>query len=250
MLVKQSTHSRVATIGDLSESDRQRMYTILCEHFSDVDRNVFESDLREKNWVVLVEDDDGQIQGFSTLQRMSLAFEGRQVHAFFSGDTVLSQAVMGDASWIPVWTRLVFSEAAKLAPDKCYWLLLTATHRTYRILPSCFHDFLPRQGQLAAPAMKQLMGQFVRKKFPQEFREEHGLVVLSKPIPYRRAEQVEREVESAEHHSATRFFKQANPDFLRGDFLCCLTEITPHNLTPLGLRILNPGATRRTTLAE
>ena len=94
------------------------------------------------------------------------------------------------------------------------------------------------------------MGHFVRKKFPEEFREESGLVVLSKSIPYRRAEQVEREVESAEHHSATVFFKQANPNFLRGDFLCCLTEITPENLTPLGQRILNPASIRQTTMAE
>lgn len=249
MHVKQSTHSRVANIGDLTESDSQRMYEILCEHFADVDRKVFDSDLREKSWVVLVEDDRGEIQGFSTLQRMTLLANGRRVHAFFSGDTVLSNAIMGDASWIPVWTRHVFGEAARLAPEKSYWLLLTATHRTYRILPTCFKEFLPRPDKVASPEMKALMGQFVRKKFPQEFREDSGLVVLSKSIPYRRPEQVEREVDSAEHHSATRYFKKVNPDFLRGDFLCCLTELSPENLTTLGQRILSPETVRRTTTA-
>lgn len=246
---KQSTRSRVVSIGDLSEADRQRMYTILCEHFTGVDKEVFDSDLREKSWVICVEDDSGQIQGFSTLQRMTVPFGDGQAHAFFSGDTVLSSQVMGDASWIPVWTRHVFREAAKLAPEKSYWLLLTATHKTYRILPSCFEEFIPRPNQSVSPILVELMGKFVRKKFPQEFRPESGLVVLSKAIPYRHANQVEREAESGEHRSATRYFKKVNPKFLRGDFLCCLTEIDPNNLTLLGQRILNPAPTRHTMAA-
>jgi len=248
-MVKQSTQSRVVNVGDLSEPDYEKMYNILCEHFANVDKKVFESDLREKNWVIRVEDTDGNIQGFSTLQLMTLHHSGGRAHAFFSGDTVLSKAVMGDASWIPVWTRHVFAEAAKLAPEKCYWLLLTATHKTYRILPSCFREFIPRPDQSAQPLLKDLMAKFVRQKFPQEFREETGLVVLSKAIPYRHALQVEREADSSEHHNATRYFKQANPDFLRGDFLCCLTEILPGNMTPLGLRILKPHSTLDTTEA-
>ncbi len=249
MVVKQGTRSRVVHIGDLSEDDHHQMYAILCEHFAGVEREVFESDLREKTWVIRVEDASGRIKGFSTLQRMTIPFGSSQVHAFFSGDTVLARDVMGDSSWIPVWTRHVFREAAKLAPEKCYWLLLTATHKTYRILPSCFEEFIPRPNQAASPVMKELMGKFVRKKFPQEFSEERGLVVLSKAIPYRHAGQVEREAESGEHRGATRYFKEVNPDFLRGDFLCCLTELHPENMTPLGLRILNPAAARRTTAA-
>lgn len=249
MMVKQSTQSRVVNVGDLSERDCEKMYAILCEHFSNVDRDVFESDLREKDWVIRVEDANGEIRGFSTLQRMTAHHNGHQVHAFFSGDTVLSQPVMGDASWIPVWTRHVFSEAAKLAPEKCYWSLLTATHKTYRMLPSCFNEFIPRPDKPALPHMRELMAKFVRQKFPHEFIEDAGLVVLSKTIPYRNAPQVERDADSSEHHNATRYFKQANPNFLRGDFLCCLTEISPNNLTSLGLRILKPHSVRDTTPA-
>ena len=248
-MVKQSTQSRVVNVGNLSERDYAQMFKIICEHFNNIEKNVFESDLREKNWVILVEDNDGNIQGFSTLQLMTLHHDGGRVHAFFSGDTVLSQAVMGDASWIPVWTRYVFAEAAKLAPDKCYWLLLTATHKTYRILPSCFKEFIPRPSQSAEPLLKVVMEKFVRLKFPHEFVEETGLVVLSKSIPYRHSSVVEREADSSEHHDATRYFKQVNPDFLRGDFLCCLTEILPSNMTSLGLRILKPHSAVGTTKA-
>lgn len=249
-MAQQSTRSRVVNIEDLSDNHRQRMYTILCEHFSDVDRHVFENDLKEKDWVVCVEDADGRIQGFSTLQRMSIPFGSGQVHAFFSGDTVLSHKVMGDASWIPVWTRHVFQQTAKLSPEKCYWLLLTATHKTYRMLPSCFVDYIPMAGQTSSPLLKDLMGQFVRKKFPQEYREETGLVVLSKTIPYRNANQVEREADSGEHHPATRFFKQVNPEFLRGDFLCCFTELSTQNMTSIGRRILNPSSARQTMMVD
>lgn len=247
--IKHSTRSRIVSVADLSESDRDRMYGILCEHFSNVEKDVFEKDLSEKDWVVRVENVDGKIQGFSTLQRMSLPHNGHTVHAFFSGDTVLTQDVMGDATWIPVWTQHVFNEAAKLAPEKTYWLLLTATHKTYRILPSCFHEFFPRPEVAPNPDIKNLMGKFVRLKFPADFREESGLVVLSNPIPYRHAGAVELESEASEHHMATRYFKQINPNFLRGDFLCCFTEINPKNLNALGTRILRSNSHRGTTAA-
>jgi hypothetical protein len=244
-MTKLRTYPYVVTPEDLGAEERQRMYSVLCEHFDNVDRDTFESDLSEKDWVIRIDDAEGCIQGFSTLQHMVARWRGERVHAIFSGDTVLSRAYMSESSWMGTWTQLAFSKAAELAPEKCYWLLLTATHRTFRILPSCFHRHYPDPGRPDDAEARALTGLFVRQKFPQEFCEETGTVVLENAIPYRHASEVE--AASGEHREANRWFRKANPGYLRGDFLCCLTELEPDNLTALGQRILNMPIAQETT---
>lgn len=231
------TFPRVVTQEELGGQDRDRMYAILCEHFDNVDRDVFGADLAEKDWIIRVDDEQGQIQGFSTLKHMVAQLDGERVHAFFSGDTVLSPQYLSESSWMGVWIDLVLEQAGRFAPEKAYWLLMTATHRTYRILPSCFHDYIPHLERPTSPKMGRLLEVFSRQKFPQEFQADTGTVVLEHAIPYRNADDVE--AAAGEHHPANRFFRQMNPGYLRGDFLCCLAEVSLDNLNRLGRRFVS-----------
>ena len=231
------TFPHVVTQEDLGTQDRDRMYSIICEHFDNVDREVFDHDLAEKDWIIRVDDEQGTIQGFSTLRHMVGHLDGERVHAFFSGDTVLSRQYLSESSWMGVWIDLALEQAARFAPEKSYWLLMTATHRTYRILPSCFNQYIPHMEVPPDPKMRELLEIFAVQKFPGEFVPEAGVVVLANPIPYRNAEEVE--ASAGEHHAANRFFRQRNPGYLRGDFLCCLAEISFENLNRLGRRFVS-----------
>jgi len=247
MKEQRRTFPSVTAPEDLTASERDRMYAILGEHFENVERGVFEKDLAEKDWVIRIDDAAGRIQGFSTLCRMTVQHLGERVHAFFSGDTVLAKAYMSESSWMSVWSDLAFSQAARLAPEKAYWLLLTATQRTYRILPSCFRSFHPDPKRDPDRDTLALLGKFVQQKFPDEYQAHTGTVVLRRPIPYRSAQEIE--AAAGEHHEANRWFRLMNPGYLRGDFLCCLTELTPGNLTSIGQRILSSLPVPQTTLA-
>jgi hypothetical protein len=231
------THPFITTPDELSSVDIDRMHAIMCEHFEGVNRRIFEKDLYEKNWIIRIDDVQGKIQGFSTLQHMVAEYQGERIHAFFSGDTVLAKAYMSESSWMSVWIRHAIQQASLLAPEKVYWLLTTATHRTYRILPSCFKRYIPDVNSPPAPDIREIMGIFARQKFGNEFQPETDTVVLVNAVPYRYAEEVE--AAGGEQHAANRFFRQKNPGYLRGDFLCCLAEISVGNLRPLGLKILN-----------
>src|SRR4029079_10435465 len=48
--------------SDLIDAQRDAMYELLCDHFEGVTRSVFENDLAEKDWAVLLEDSGGRIR--------------------------------------------------------------------------------------------------------------------------------------------------------------------------------------------
>jgi hypothetical protein len=230
------SYSCVVKVDELSPKDREDMFLILEEHFAGLDRVIFNRDLDEKDWVVRINDAQGHIEGFSTLKVLTQDFDGERIHGFFSGDTVLSKRFTGDPTWIPVWGDHVFAEAALLKPEKSYWVLLTATHRTYRILPVCFKEYIPNPHKPNDPRLKEILDGFVRQKFPEEYDAGSGLVVLSKSIPYKNLEDVKSKF--GDHHFYTDFFRKLNPHYERGDFLCCMTELCPENLTDSCVRIV------------
>jgi hypothetical protein len=231
-----SSYSKILKTDEISSIDCKRMFAILSEHFANLKFDIFERDLREKDWIVTIYSGDDKIEGFSTLKVLTQEFEGEKMHAFFSGDTVLSKAFSGNPTWIPVWADHVFAQAELMSPEKCYWLLLTATHRTYRILPTCFKQFAPNPKQPTNKRFKQIMDNFVTQKFPDEYDPDQGVVILSDSIPYKEVEEIK--AQQGEHHFYTKYFREINPTFDRGNFLCCMTEIDPANVTPSGLRIL------------
>jgi len=48
---------------DLTRSQRAAMLALMQEHFAGVTEELFDRDLAEKNWVILLEDDRGQLRG-------------------------------------------------------------------------------------------------------------------------------------------------------------------------------------------
>ncbi|MDD9939808.1 MAG: ferredoxin [Myxococcales bacterium] len=231
----QTVDAHMVTPRDLDAKDRERMYGLMCWHFEGVDREAFEQDVAEKDWILRMDDPVGSIQGFTTLKLLRQDYENHHAYGFFSGDTVLAPEFMSQSSWLRVWSRHIFRVASEL-DGPAYWVLLTATHRTYRIISTAFSRFHPDPRVPASSKMQRLLGDFVRQKFPEEYDEDKGVVKLKVPVAYRYQEEVE--AACAEGNSHNRFFRTANPGYLRGDFLCCLTEIRRDNITALGRRIL------------
>jgi len=54
-------------VACLSPEQLDRMYALMKDYYENVDRLVFESDLKEKDWVLVINDDNSdRIVGFST----------------------------------------------------------------------------------------------------------------------------------------------------------------------------------------
>ncbi|RUY60491.1 hypothetical protein EN965_29680, partial [Mesorhizobium sp. M7A.F.Ca.CA.001.05.1.1] len=126
---------------ELTPAERDRMFALYETYYEAVDRNVFERDLAEKDAVVIIRC-DREIIGFSTYLVRPLTVGGETVHYLFSGDTVLHSARWGD----PVLLRGFFraAGAAKAAvAGRLFWFPIIKGHRTFRILPNFFREFVP-----------------------------------------------------------------------------------------------------------
>lgn len=220
---------------ELSLFEREEMYRLMSSHFDDVEPADFDRDLMEKSWIITISEAGKRILGFTTVMRLATQIDGKQICALFSGDTVLDLSIWGASSWMRALAAYAEREIQASGFDQVSWLLLTATHRTYRVLPALFHDFYPRPHVEIPPEVKQRLDAFVRIKFADEYDTVTGTVHLKKPTPVR-----------ATRHSIasrglsspySRFFATRNPQFLNGDYLACITDLSPSNRTAAGRRL-------------
>jgi len=233
------SHTTVITtnhrVDEIDAKARARMFELMCAQFENVDREQFNRDLDEKDDVFLVTTPDGQVQGFSTLVALETEVAGKPIVGLFSGDTIIDPGHWADRQFLRIVGQRLFARAAQWPDRTVYWLLLTCTFRSYRLLTAVYQDYAPRHDVATPSDTKADLDALVSLKFPREYHAEQGLVILEKPTPVR----TERADIDTRHLNDVHvdYFVQANPCHARGDFLCCLTELVPSNLSPLGHRL-------------
>jgi len=229
---------RVQRPQELTLAERNEMYGLLADYFVNVTRPHFETDLVEKEWVILLADTaTGQIQGFSTLMRLQVTVDNQSVVAFFSGDTIIHRDYWGEVELPRLWGRHVFNLAETIGNKaRVYWFLISSGYKTYRFLPVFFREFYPTYLRPTPPNIKRIMDALALAKFPSEYDSERGIIRFAKAAPLRSgvAEITERRLKDP--HVA--FFVVANPGHAEGDQLPCLVELTRTNLTVAGRRML------------
>ncbi|MBW4507370.1 MAG: hypothetical protein KME64_12775 [Scytonematopsis contorta HA4267-MV1] len=229
-------HSRLLRTIDLSCQEKNAMFSLLGNHFKGVKRNVFESDLSNKNWVILLKDKNTkQLQGFSTLLMYKTQFQGENISVVYSGDTIVDPSAWSSSSLSRTWISSVNKLRTEYSQGKLYWLLISSGFRTYRFLPIFWKEFYPRYDIVTPNNISVLTKFLAQERFGEYYDENTGVVrfpyphVLEKElltIPPERME--DRHIE---------FFALQNPGYTKGEELVCITEITESNLTSAGKRM-------------
>jgi hypothetical protein len=243
---------RIVPQPKLDARERLAMFDLLSTSFVGVDLGTFEGDLAQKNWAILLEDDGGQLRGFSTLlvyrsgvgSDLDFLVGGNPVSptrksrsdpmtVVYSGDTIVDRAWWGSSALPLTWLRAVRELAPSQAGEAIYWLLLTSGYRTYRFLPVFFREYYPRVD--SEPAAKSLLDTLAGEQFGDLYDPSRGIVRFTRPqvlvpelldVPQGRAR---------DRHVS--FFLDRNPGYVCGDELACLTRIDDDNLTPAGRRM-------------
>ena len=66
---------------DVAPADRDAMFALMDRHYDNIDRDTFESDLAEKDWIIRINDPDtGALVGFSTQVLLSARVERAAHH--------------------------------------------------------------------------------------------------------------------------------------------------------------------------
>jgi hypothetical protein len=220
----------------LTHSQQARMLEILSNNFAQITPDRFAADLAEKNWVILIKDDENRLVGFSTILLYTTTFEGSPLAVLYSGDTIIERDAWGSAALPRTWIHSVWQLHAAQCPTlPLYWLLLTGGYRTYRFLSVFWRRFYPSYEADTPERFRRLLHQLARGKFGNRFDPASGVVRLGQPLcnallPVPDGKRTDPNV---------AFFLEKNPGYPRGDELACLCELSRDNLTPAGWRMVS-----------
>lgn len=233
--------SSIVTINELSETDKNRMYLLYDAYYASSDRSTFWSDLSHKNYVILLRDTVGIIQGFSTLALYDENYEGAPIRVIYSGDTIIDKAYWGQNPFAKTWLQFAGYLTTQSPNIPLYWLLIVKGHRTYRYLPLFSKEYYPHFETPMPEEAQELLHFLAKRKFGSAYNETDGLVYFPEPRSYltpELAEIPEKDINRPE----VQFFLSKNPNYAKGDELVCLCKLSPSNLTRFARKWFLEGA--------
>lgn len=226
-------HSEVVPATALNAAEREQMFLLLSDYFDGVTRDHFETDLAEKESVVVLRDAVGTIKGFTTMMRLRTVVEGESVAVFFSGDTIVARECWGEMELPRLWTRHVFELRAAMPERHVFWFLICSGYKTYRFLPVFFREFYPTF-RVPLPAFERcVLEMFGRLKFGSQYRD--GIIHFDHPTPLRAGV---AEVTPRLGNPDVAFYARQNPGHVNGDELACLCRLEIENFTRAGRRAI------------
>ena len=227
---------QVVEVAALAAATRTDMYGLYARHYDATDHLRFQSDLDDKHFVVLLHDEAGALQGFSTIAEYERELDGRRIGVLFSGDTVIDAQHWGQQALAFAWLRFAGSRKA-LAPQRpLYWFLISKGHRTYRFLTAFAHAFWPAYDRPTPAAAQTLMNTLARERFGSAYDATSGLIRFARSqghlqAPFASISEAHRRKREVE------FFLNRNPGYADGDELVCLCELAAKNLRPIARRV-------------
>jgi hypothetical protein len=227
-----SLESETIPVGNLGNGDRDEMFRLYERYYEATDQGRFERDLSEKNAVVVIRR-NSDIVGFSTLAVGSLIVDGETVHYLFSGDTVLDASRWGDPVLLRAWFRAAGAVKAKVGEERLFWFSIMMGHRTFRILPNFFREFVPAIDGKDRSDLRLIRNQIAAARYGRFFDATSGLIDFGHSQGHLRREWASVE-KTAERNRFAAFFLSANPAYYRGVELACLAEFNSANLKRYG----------------
>ena len=212
------------------------MYALYARHYDAADRWRFEGDLDDKQYAVLLHDEAGALQGFSTLAEYERDFGGRSIGVLFSGDTVVDAEHWGQQALAFAWLRLAGTRKMEAPQRPLYWFLISKGHRTYRFLTAFAHTFWPARDRATPAGTQALMHELAQERFGAAYNRTTGLIRFAESHGHLRSAYANVS-DAHRRRPDVDYFLARNPGYVNGDELVCLCELAADNLRPLARRI-------------
>ena len=221
---------------ELTSDIIREMFDIFCENFERSSLEIFERDLKDKNWVILIRDTEhNALQGFSTIALYEMDYQRKRISVVYSGDTIIRREYWGTPELPRSWIHTVLEKSAQM-PQPLYWLLISSGYKTYRFLTVFYKEFYPRYDKRTPPEMQAMMEYLATQRFGTDYHCEGGVVRFQDgATPLRRG--IAEVSDERLHDPHIAFYISRNPGHVNGDELVCITQIHPDNLTAAGRRM-------------
>jgi len=235
--------ARVIQRSKLSARDRDSMFFLLKRHFLGVDRRVFNTDLNEKNWIILIENTKDELVGFSTIYLYRTNYKGETLNVIYSGDTIVDRSAWNSFYLPRVWIKTVKEICSREESDRVVWLLITSGYRTYRFLPIFWKQYYPKYDMETPSDVRSLIDYLARERFGDQYDHDLGIVKFDHPQKLIHELAIVPEGKRSDPHIA--FFNKLNPGHAQGDELVCFAELDDENLSAAGRRMVSASMTSK-----
>lgn len=223
------TYSLIST-KDIVQSSLERMYFILEQNYSSVSFNAFENDLKNKQFIGILKDDDNQIQGFTTYVVNPFGLGTFEYNILFSGDTIISPKYWGSQELVKGWCKTVGGLIAGAPEKKWYWFLLSKGHRTYMYLPLFFEKYYPALNKSEEADLFPIIDTCAKAMYGSNWKPEKRVITFEKSHGELKEIHTETTLKKVKSNVHIDFFLQKNPGFERGDELTCMAELRLDNM--------------------
>ena len=227
--------SQIITISEATETTIRRMAELMSLTYGGTNIDKVRRDLAEKQFILLLYGEGGEIEGFSTIQLFDSMFRGTPVKIVYSGDTVIQEESRGQTVLMHDWWQFTCTIQQQFSGMEVYWMLISKGWRTYKLIPLFYKEYYPRPDRETPPDFQAFMDELGNWKYPGEYRD--GLIIPSEPDFLKNA--ATDVPERRRNDPDVQFFIAKNPGFGKGDELLCVTRLAPDNLTKTGRRVLN-----------
>lgn len=234
--------AEIIPITALGADRRTEMFQLMDQYYEGMKREVFESDLSEKRWVIqLVDAETEKLRGFSTQMVLELQIGERPIRALFSGDTIVERSCWGRGVLAEAWGRLALALIGAYPSDPLIWFLISKGYKTFRYLPVFFREFYPCPDSATPRWAAELIDALARHKYPGTYDPQAG-IIRAEPAGCRLRTGVADITAERLRDPYVRFFAERNPGHRRGDELCCIAPLSRENFTAAALRQLRHGS--------
>lgn len=230
-------NSQIIKVNDLTSEHKAAMYALFENYYTAVNPEQFHEDLDSKHYSILLTSDNGKIQGFTTLEIISIGDSSSNCMssntpegiALYSGDTILHRDYWGDQTLPWAWCKLAGEIKAQSLNTPLYWFLIVKGHRTYRYLPVFSRLFYPSHKTVTPIEMQTRMDTLATRKFGNAYKKELGLIKFEQSKGHLNDDfkEVAPHLEKNVH---VRFFLDKNKHYDQGDELVCMTELCESNM--------------------
>ncbi len=229
----------VVRCAELDPTLEASMYELFCQQFEGVAFEIFRRDLEQKEWALLLRDDDGELCGFSSMDIYDIDVEGQTMSIVYSGDTVVSSDTWGDSALSYYWMGAIDYLGRLAGKESLYWFLIVSGYRTYRFLPVYSRRFYPRYDEDTPRDVQALMDTAATERFGDAYDAATGIVRLGAPAVLKNGYRGIPENRLSDPHIA--YFAERNPGHEQGDELVCFAVLAPEALTRIGQRMWKKG---------
>jgi hypothetical protein len=221
----------------LNESERFNLLNLHQQYYDNVKPEIFFNDLSEKDWIIIIKDQSGNLLGFTTIQLIWLDIRNTKHMYLYSGDTIVIERIRNSPVLAGAFAHFMNALINNYPNTPIHWFLISKGYRTYRFLPVYFIEYYPVHDKSIPSDYQQVLDSIAIYKFGYEYNPITQIIHHKEEKDRLRPEFAEI-YEAKKKDADIHFFFEKNPFFYKGDELACISDIRHSNFKPLVDRIL------------